>query len=109
MATRMDRKKKFMNNMMDTTRNIFQKTEKAPIEEILSARSTKLRTNVFAVRLFALFALWLKSAKKPNCANYQQCEQFISCNKVEVDDSKAGKWTVAKLDGLLKVDGPGMK
>ena len=105
----MDKKKEFMNNMMETTRNIFQKTEKAPIEQILSARSTKLRTNVFAVRLFALFALWLKSAKKPNCANNQQCEQFISCNKVEVDDSKAGNWTVAKLDGLLKVDGPGLK
>ena len=52
---RMDRKKKLMNNMMETTRNIFRKTEKAPIEQILSAGSTKLRTNVFAVRLFALW------------------------------------------------------
>ena len=49
----MDRKKKFMNNMMETMRNIFRKTEKAPIEQILSAESTELRTNVFAVRLFA--------------------------------------------------------
>ena len=99
MATRMDRKKKFMNNMMETTRNIFQKTEKAPIEQILSARSTKLRTNVFAVRLFALSALWLKIAKKPNCANYQQCEQFISCNQVKVaiqkrESGPSRNWTV---------------
>ena len=43
---RMDKKKEFMNNMMETTRNIFLKTEKAPIEQILSARSTELRTNV---------------------------------------------------------------
>ena len=32
---RMNRKKKLMNNMMETTRNIFLKTKKAPKELIL--------------------------------------------------------------------------
>ena len=39
MGTRikMDKKKEFTNNMMETTKNIFLKTEKAPKELILIA------------------------------------------------------------------------
>ena len=40
--TRMDKGKELTNSMMKSTRNIFLKTKKAPIEQILSAGSTKL-------------------------------------------------------------------
>ena len=36
METKMDKKKEFTNNMMETTKDIFLKMKKAPIEQILS-------------------------------------------------------------------------
>ena len=39
----------------------------------------------------------------------KKCEKAKLCKQPTVDDPKAGKWTVAKLDGLLKVNGPGLK